>query len=356
LSKGVEFSLNFAPFSIKKNQAQNKGISQYNTDTAIWHWAKSKKDYLCHSNQTLLMSNTQYLGIDVGGTNVKMGIVDAQTGVITNFQSHDTLRWRESKHFVDRLADAIDLQLIEHRNVKKVGIGVPGTLSRNRRTLLEITAIPETNGTPLLDVLESRFPEISFFLENDANAAALGEFYFGQNVPEDYIFITLGTGVGGAAIIDKKVFLGGNGNAMEPGHLPSRNGKVLERNIGKKELLEMANNMRASWQGQTILPADGSISTTGLIVAAEDGDPLAINILSEMGSMLGDNLVALIRILDINTILIGGGLSAAFDFILPAVQKQLQYWLTPAYLNELKILRATLGNDAGLLGAASLCF
>lgn len=302
------------------------------------------------------MSNTHYLGIDVGGTNVKMGIVDAETGVISNFQSHDTLRWRESKHFVDRLADAIDLQLIQHKEVHKVGIGVPGTLSRNRRTLLEITAIPETNGTHLIDILEERFPGVAFFLENDANAAALGEFYFGQNVPEDYIFITLGTGVGGAAIINKKIFLGGNGNAMEPGHLPSKNGKVLERNIGKKELLDMANNMRAAWTGKTILPNDGSISTTGLIVAAEDGDALALEILNEMGSMLGDNLVALIRILDINTILIGGGLSAAFEFILPAIQRQLKYWLTPAYLKDLQILKATLGNDAGLLGAASLCF
>lgn len=303
------------------------------------------------------MNNSQYLGIDVGGTNVKMGIVDAQTGIITNFQSHDTLRWRESKHFIDRLLDAIDLQLFEHKNVKRVGIGLPGILTRDRRTLMEITAIPEIDGTPLIQILEERFPGTVFFMENDANAAALGEFYFSKGeVPEDYIFITLGTGVGGAAIIDKKIFLGGDGNAMEPGHLPSRNGKVLERNIGKKELLEMANTMRASWSEATVLESDGSISTTELIVAAEDGDKLALAILNEMGEMLGDNLVALIRILDIKTILIGGGLSAGFEFLLPSIQKQLDYWLTPAYLKSLQIKRANLGNDAGLLGAASLCF
>ncbi len=303
------------------------------------------------------MENPQYLGIDVGGTNVKMGIVDANTGVITNFQSHDTMRWRESKHFVERLTDAIDLQLYEHKNVKKVGIGLPGILTRDRRTLMEITAIPEIDGTPLIQKLEDRFPGTAFFMENDANAAALGEFYFSKaKLPEDYIFITLGTGVGGAAIIEKKIFLGGDGNAMEPGHLPSRNGKVLERNIGKKELLEMANDMRANWKEATVLESDGTISTTELIVAAEDGDLLALSILNEMGEMLGDNLVALVRILDIKTILVGGGLSAGFEFILPAVKKQLNYWLTPAYLEKLAISKATLGNDAGLLGAASLCF
>ena len=303
------------------------------------------------------MADSQYLGIDVGGTNVKMGIVDAQTGTITNFQSHDTLRWRESKHFIDRLLDAIDLQLFEHKNVKRVGIGLPGILTRDRRTLMEITAIPEIDGTPLIKILEERFPGIVFFMENDANAAALGEFYFSkEKLPLDYIFITLGTGVGGAAIIDKKIFLGGDGNAMEPGHLPSRNGKVLERNIGKKELLDMANSMRAEWTKPTSLESDGSISTTELIVAAEDGDALALAILSQMGEMLGDNLVALIRILDIKTIIIGGGLSAGYNFILPAVNKQLNYWLTPAYLEKLALKKASLGNDAGLLGAASLCF
>lgn len=301
------------------------------------------------------MATTQYLGIDVGGTNVKMGVVEAETGKITNFYSHDTASWRESGRFVERLADAIALELAEYKSIRRVGIGLPGTISRDRTTLEEITAIPEINGTPLVAYLRTRFPNQEFFLENDAAAAALGEFYFGGDVPETYIFITLGTGVGGAAIIDKKVFIGG-GNAMEPGHLPSRNGKVLERNIGKKELLELANLRRAEYVGPTQLPPDGNISTTGLVAAATAGDDLALKILAEVGEMLGDALVTLIRILDIKTILIGGGLSASFEFILPAVQKQLDYWLTPYYLNALKISKATLGNDAGLLGAASLCF
>jgi glucokinase len=300
---------------------------------------------------------TEYLGIDIGGTNVKMGIVDAESGKISNFYSHDTASWRDSGHFVERLGDAIGVMLIEHKNVKKVGIGVPGLCNRERTTLLEITAIPEIDGIEVIPYLEKRFDGDSFYLENDANAAALGEFYFGENkIPEDYIFVTLGTGVGGAAIIDKQVFKGGGGNAMEPGHVPSRRGKVLERNIGKKELLDLANEMRAGYKGRTLLPDDGTISTTGLVSAASEGDELAQQIFDEVGMMLGDGLVSMIRILDITTILIGGGLSASFDYILPALTKQLNYWLTPYYLKTLEIRKATLGNDAGLLGAASLCF
>lgn len=300
---------------------------------------------------------TEYLGIDVGGTNVKMGIVNAENGNITNFYSHDTGAWRQNNRFVESLGDAIAVMLNENPDVQKVGIGVPGLITRDRMTLLEITAIPEIDGTPLIPYLMERFQEKEFYLENDANAAALGEYYFGEeSVPEDYIFVTLGTGVGGAAIIDKQVFKGGGGNAMEPGHMPSANGKVLERNIGKNELLALANKMRAEYKGETKLPADGSISTTGLVAAATEDDELALQIFDVIGTLLGDGLVSMIRILDITTILIGGGLSASFDFIMPAVNRQLKYWLTPYYIKTLEIKRATLANDAGLLGAASLCF
>ena len=143
---------------------------------------------------------------------------------------------------------------------------------------------------------------------------------------------------------------------MEPGHMPSENGKVLERIIGKNELLDMANEMRANYNGVTKLPADGSISTTGLVAAATEGDELALQIFDKVGSLLGDGLVSMIRILDITTVLIGGGLSASFEFIIPAINRQLHYWLTPYYVKTLDIRRATLANDAGLLGAASLCF
>ncbi|WP_341226427.1 ROK family protein [uncultured Arcticibacterium sp.] len=300
---------------------------------------------------------TEYLGIDIGGTNVKMGIVEAETGIISNFYSHDTGDWRKSGHFVKSLGDAISVQLKHNTGVTRCGIGVPGLITRDRQSLIEITAIPEIDGISVIPELKERFKGKDFFLENDANAAALGEYYFGEgDIPEDYIFVTLGTGVGGAAIIDKKVFKGGGGNAMEPGHMPSKNNKVLERNIGKVELLNLATEMRAAWTGETLLVDDGTISTMGLVSAATDGDKLALEIFEEVGTLLGDGLVSMIRILDINTILIGGGLSASFEYILPAINKQIDFWLSPYYKKGLTIKRATLANDAGLLGAASLCF
>ncbi|MES2517187.1 MAG: ROK family protein [Bacteroidota bacterium] len=303
------------------------------------------------------MAAIEYLGIDIGGTNVKMGIVNSETGHISNFYSHDSMSWRNSGHFEERLGEAIALQLIDNKNINKVGIGLPGMIDLSRTTPIEITAIPELNNVPLVEILKKRFPTVDFFLENDANAAALGEFYFGEErIKESYIFITLGTGVGGAAIINKKVFTGGRGNAMEPGHTPSANGKVLERNIGKNELLDLANTMRKNFKGATQLPDDETISTTGLVAAAGEGDVLALQVFERVGELLGESLCHLIAILDINHILVGGGLSASFDYILPAMKQKFAQWLTKYHADGLAVTRATLGNDAGLLGAASLCF
>jgi glucokinase len=95
------------------------------------------------------MSSVEYLGIDVGGTNVKMGIVEADTGKISNFYSHDTMSWRQSGHFVERFGDAVALQLLANKNVKKVGIGLPGMLNADRTVPLEITAHQTFSGCPV---------------------------------------------------------------------------------------------------------------------------------------------------------------------------------------------------------------
>jgi glucokinase len=104
-----------------------------------------------------------YLGIDVGGTNVKMGVVDTETGRISNFYSHDTASWRELGHFEKHLGDAISVQLHEYPTITKVGIGLPGMINRKRTVPLEITAIPEIDNVPLVDYLSKRFEGVQFF-------------------------------------------------------------------------------------------------------------------------------------------------------------------------------------------------
>ncbi|SDK76166.1 glucokinase [Catalinimonas alkaloidigena] len=299
-----------------------------------------------------------YLGIDIGGTNVKMGLIDPQ-GNIKHRLTYTTLTWRTDGPFEARLAEAIAAYLQQVPPVAGVGIGIPGTLTKDRRTGLEFPNIPELNGVALAAYLEQQFPTLSFWLENDANAAALGEYYFsGEAMPEDYLFVTLGTGVGGAAIIDRKIFIGGDGNSMEIGHVVSRFERRLESNIGKRGIVNMAEAMLNDYWGKTRIVAHKDEPITGrkLITAAEQGDVLALHVLQEVGEILGEGLVSAIRLLDIKTILVGGGLSATFEFILPGIMKIMRHYLTPYYLEPLVIRRARLGNDAGLLGAAALCF
>jgi len=296
-----------------------------------------------------------YLGIDVGGNHVKMGFVDKQ-GNISDFISHSTAEWRATNDFTQKLIETIAFRLINHKNVIKVGIGLPGTINKERTTPIEIPSIPELNGVNLKKRLSDAMPERTFFIENDANAAALGEFHYANvPLPNDFMFITLGTGIGSAVIMEKELFIGGSGNAMELGHIVSRNHQRLEQNIGKQGLLNLAAHRLETYKGNTVIPRDQPISATKMVVAAEAGDEFCKQVFFEVGQILGEGLVAAIRILDIGYIIIGGGLSASFDFIMPGILQELHYYLTPYYLDKLFIKRAVLGNDAGLLGAASLC-
>ena len=211
------------------------------------------------------------------------------------------------------------------------------------------------DGVELKSILLNRFPGKEFFLENDANAAALGEYYFsGTKIPENYIFITLGTGVGSAAIIDHKIFIGGDGNGMELGHVLSNNGKELEVNIGKRGIVKRAKKL-AKKKNSKLKNYDLN-EPKQILKAAVRGDETAIKIWEEVGEYLGEALVAAIRLLDIKTILIGGGLAAGFDLIIGPMEKLLKETLTPYYVKDLLIKRAALGNNAGIIGAASLCF
>ena len=294
------------------------------------------------------------MGIDVGGTNIKIGIVDAN-GVMENKIKYPTSVLKESGDFVGGFLDILDKELSKFPEIEKVGIATPGTHSKDRTTLLEIAAIPMLDDVKLKSILLKRFPNKEFFLENDANAAALGEYYFsGTKIPENYIFITLGTGVGSAAIIDHKIFIGGDGNGMELGHVLTKNGKELEQNIGKAGIVKLAKKL-AKKKGSKLNEYDLN-EPKQILKAAFSGDKMAVRVWEEVGEYLGESLVGAIRLLDIKTILIGGGLSAGFDILIKPTKKVLKNSLTPYYVKALDIKRAELGNNAGIVGAASLCF
>jgi glucokinase len=297
-----------------------------------------------------------FLGIDIGGTNVKVGVVNPE-GDISDHKKYPTVEVKANGNFLENFLNIVSEYLNRYNDIKKVGIGVPGILDKSRSTPLEVPAISDLDNLPLKSALEKRFPKNVFFLENDVNAAAIGEYYYSkEDIPEDYIFITLGTGVGGAAIMGRQIFKGGDGNSMEIGHLVSRNNRQLERNIGKIGITNMAIETYIKFPEKTAFKSVEDISTSKLVQAASEGDKFSLAVFNEVGQILAEGLVAAIRILDIKNIFIGGGMSASFEYITPGMNLIFDQFLTPYYRDSLVVRRATLGNQAGIIGAAALCF
>jgi glucokinase len=298
-----------------------------------------------------------FLGIDVGGTHVKIGLVNTR-GQIIEFGKEDTgLLRKSSQGFNVAFVEVVGKYLKKHPEVKHVGIGLPGLVSKDRTTTLEIPAISELNGFNLKEALLEKYPNIIFHLENDASAAAVGEFHFGKgDISDNYLFITLGTGIGSALILDKKVFKGVRGNALEVGHVLSRGNSRLEPLIGRNGILTIAKKKIDQFPDEIGELKGKELGMHLLVSAANSGNAIALKTFSEVGDILGEAIVSTIRILDVTEIYFGGGISAALPFIQPHLEKTIHQYLSPYYLSDLKLDKATLENDAGTLGAAALCF
>ncbi|GGF27102.1 ROK family protein [Echinicola rosea] len=301
--------------------------------------------------------NEHFLGVDVGGTHLKIGKV-SQQGDIVSFDKEDTSHYKEDpKGFNSCFVDVIGKYLSKYPDINKVGIGLPGLINKARTTTLEIPAIPELDGFDLKGALLDKYPEKSFFLENDASAAAMGEFKFASSKPTaNFLFITMGTGIGSAAVVDGKIFKGARGNAMEMGHMLSRGNARLETIIGRNGILNILERMINAYPQKSGELMDKELGTHLLVDTAREGNEVSLLTFEEVGSILGEAIVSTIRILDVNEVYFGGGISAGLEFMMPALEKTVRQYLTHYYTNDLQLKKATLGNNAGTQGAAALCF
>lgn len=295
------------------------------------------------------------LGIDVGGTNVKFGLVDKQ-GKLTDKIKYPTADLMADGKFVDNFVGVVREELKKHPEVKKVGMGVPGLISKDGKTIVKAPNIPDMNGLNLITTLRRRIRGIIFQMDNDANAAAYGEFIFNKKeVGDNFMMITLGTGVGGGAVIDGKMFRGGSGNAMEIGHIFSAKKESIEEKIGKKGIVKKANKLLKKYPNSE-LASKNTLDAKKVAKAALKGDEVGVKVFEHVGKYLGQCIVSSIRILDIHSIIIGGGVSETFNIVEPFMMEVINDKLGPYYTADLKIHKATLGNDAGILGAAALVF
>lgn len=303
-------------------------------------------------------SEKQYfLGVDVGGTHLKIGLVSRQ-GEIISFEKIDTAPYRDSEiGFNASFIEVMGQMLEKYPEVSKVGIGLPGLISKDRTTTLEIPAIPALNGFNLKGELKKKYPKTTFFLENDAAAAALGEYRFGiNNPPENFLFITMGTGIGSALVLDGAIFKGSRGNAMEMGHMLSRGNEGLEQLIGRKGILRIMERFIQAYPRLAGELENKELGTHLLVDTAKAGNEVSLMVFEEVGRILGEAIVSTIRILDVTNVYFGGGISAGLEFMMPSMEKTVRQFLTHYYVKDLNLMKATLENNAGTLGAAALCF
>lgn len=298
-----------------------------------------------------------FLGVDVGGTHLKIGLVDRE-GNMLDFQKEDTTPYRDhpdgfGKCFIDGLGKYIK----KYPEVDKVGIGLPGMITKDRTTPLEIPAIPNLNGFPLKAGLLAAYPNHEFYLENDAAAAAIGEFYYGKgNTAENFLFITMGTGIGSALVFEGQVFKGSRGNALEMGHMLSRGNAGLENLIGRGGILKIMKKLIASYPEKAGDLVGKELGTHLLVDTAKAGNEVSLMVFKEVGEILSEAIVSTVRILDVTDVYFGGGISAGLEFMMPTIEHNTRKYLSPYYVKDLRLKKATLENNAGTLGAAALCF
>lgn len=312
------------------------------------------------------------VGIDLGGTNLKAALVNLDEGLIESTQ-RPTEADQGPEHVVGCIA-SLAQEMIDRApsdSVVGIGIGSPGAINWKRTTVSRPPNLPGWESLNLRAALQTRLgSSLSVIVENDANVAGLGSAFYGAGRPFDsFIMVTLGTGVGGAIIYQNKIFRGSTGGAGEIGHMtidyegPYANSGVagaIEGFIGQEFLSNHTQARLVNYPDSEIHDlVDGDldrVTPRTLYEAAQKGDDAAKVIFEWAGHKLGCVLGSAVNLLDIRTIIVGGGVSGAGDLLLKPARKTLPHYVVPGLREGLQIHREELGNEVGLLGAARLVF
>lgn len=288
----------------------------------------------------------EVIGIDLGGTAIKLGRF-RQDGACVNSLTVATPQPATPTAVVEAMVEAIN-QLNSDRQVIAIGVGTPGPTDATGRIAKVAINLTGWHDVPLADILEAKTgcPTV---IANDANCAGLGESWLGAGRRfRNLILLTLGTGVGGAIILDSKLFIGHQGAAAELG-LITLNPDGPKCNSGNQGSLEQYVSVQAIRRRTGKEPAE-------LGAMARDGDTFALEFWESYGRDLGAGLTSLIYVLTPEAIVIGGGVSASAEFFFPTALAEIERRVLPSSRIGLELLTAELGNQAGMVGAAKLAW
>lgn len=298
------------------------------------------------------------IGVDVGGTNLRVALV-ADLQVVDEYRCHadfsaicrdhpPEIAWRQ---IIDVTSAALRQMLQRHPDVASVGIGFPGFIDPVHGAVLQSPNLPGLRDVDLAGDL-ARALERPVVVENDANAAAYGEYKLHPQAVPSLVYLGLGTGVGGGLVIRHKLITGSHGFAMEAGHLIVEAGGRLCGcgNRGCMEQYASASGVSLSYLEKTGKRLDAS----ELAALAQAGDDAARAAFERAGDALAQALAHILKVVDVENIVIGGGMSKAWPLMQPAFQARLEMDLIPVLRGRVDIRLSDSGDHAGVIGAAAL--
>ncbi len=302
-----------------------------------------------------------YIGIDIGGMSIKAGIVNDKGEIVEKRSVITPLDGNDS--FMKGVLKAIELVLeaaqINKEKVKSIGIGYPGSVDRESGILLFANNIPGKD-IKIKEFLQKEFGKIPVNVENDANCAALGEYY-ANGAEGDFIFVTLGTGIGGGIVIGKKLYLGVNGIAGELGHIITHHGG-RKCSCGRRGCWEEYASVTAlkniteenKYKIKSIKTGE-RISGRTAFEYAKKGDKEAIRVRDEWIEEVAIGITDIVNIFQPQKLVIGGAISKEGDTIINPVRKYVEQNGYDVGNAQRTLIKASdIGGDAGIIGAAFL--
>ncbi|MBM3351002.1 MAG: ROK family protein [Betaproteobacteria bacterium] len=305
------------------------------------------------------------IGIDVGGTNLRVGVVDyaAQSaptlldelrfqadfsGICKQYQQTPELAWQK---ILQTLSDATQQVLARYPDISAIGIGFPGFIDPVSQSISQSPNLPGLANVDLSADL-SALIKLPVVTENDALVAAYGEYALQPTQSKHLIYIGLGTGVGGGLILNGQPFQGQHGVAMEVGHIIVQpEGRLCGcGNRGCMEQYASASGVVISYFEAT----NQQRTAAEIAHLAGEGDHDALAAYQLAGKSLAQALAHMLKVIDVTDVLIGGGMSAGWQYMQPAFDQQLGQDLIPVLRGQVNVRISSVGDQAGMIGAAML--
>jgi glucokinase len=308
------------------------------------------------------------IGIDVGGTSIKAGVVTMQ-GNIVGTLNVPTNSGKQAEIIVEETCSGLTTMLqkkkIIRNDVMGIGIGTPGALDLEKGIILKSPNLPSWDGFKIRDTFSEGMGGLPAALDNDANAAALGEFYFGAGKDcLNLIVLTLGTGLGGGVIVNGEILHGNNGIAGELGHITvdanddfrcgCGNTGCFEGYVGVKGIIRRANEALHTFTTSSLKEYQPELTPKIIYEEALKGDTCAIKILSDTGRYLGIAIASYINIFNPARIILTGGVANSQEFFMPALKQEIAKRAFPTGVDNVEIIISKRVETAGILGAASV--